>query len=169
MSVWVGTVGDTQIATRLAARYTENFDGSDYTIGQFFQLGAIDQCWNRDVGVNYAWTPEDNVTTFSSGPSSDHTTGSGQFLYSARFFGGNPAQVLTTSVYSPLINLSPLNTPELTFWYHMFGGDIDSLVVDVFDGNGWTNVNNLVGPQQTVKPKPGKRRWSISVPLPMTL
>lgn len=147
-SEWVGPVGDTTDCNPVSAPYLEDFEGTSWTIGIGFTPGNIDQCWNRDEQANYIWTPGTGTTfSFNTGPSGDHTTGSGQYLYSEGFFGFN--QTTMTTVETGLIDLSPLNVPELSYWYHMFGGDIDSLTVDVFDGSSWTSISSFAGQQQT--------------------
>lgn len=151
VSVWQGPVGDTTDCNPIAAPYTENFDGSSFVVGATaFIAGALDPCWSRDNGLNYMWAPQTTVTTTTTGPSTDHTTGSGKFLHTQRAFG-TVTQTQMTTVTSPLIDLTALTIPEMTFYYHMFGADIDSLQVEVFDGSTWTRVYGLAGQQQTSK------------------
>src|SRR5690606_3395526 len=78
-----------------------------------------------------------------------------KFLYTHRTFG-TVIQSNSGTVISPLINTVPLITPELSFWYHMFGADIDSLVLELFDGASWHHELTLAGQQQTSKNAPWK-------------
>ncbi len=150
VSGWIGEVTGRTDCNPVSAPYTENFDGAQWTIGTFTVPGGIDQCWYRDETVNYQMTPMTTVTAFSTGPTADHTTGTGKFLAAQRFFG-TLTQSMEGVVESKLIDLSTLTTPELTFWYHMFGADIDSLRLDVFNGQSWTREGVIVGQQQTSK------------------
>lgn len=153
LSAWTGPVSGTTDCNPVPAPYTETFNGTQWTIGTLTVPGNMRPCWYRDETVNYQMTPMNTITSFSTGPNADHTTGSGKFLAAQRFFG-----TLTPSaegvVESRLIDLSPLNIPELTFWYHMFGADIDSLRVDIFDGQNWNREGAIVGQQQAAKTDP---------------
>ncbi len=150
VSVWTGPAGDTTDCIAVSAPWVEDFESSLWQLGTFTTPGNIDPCWNRQPGGNYIWTTGQNGTqSFNTGPSVDHTLGnsSGKFLYSEGFFGFNQSRVGV--IETPLIDLSPLNVPEFTFWYHMFGQQIDSLVVEVSDGVSWTREFSLAGAQQT--------------------
>lgn len=153
LSAWTGPVTGKTDCNPVSAPYTENFSGSQWTIGTLTVPGNLDQCWYRDGLVNYQMTPMNTITTFSTGPNADHTTGSGKFLAAQRFFG-TLSQSMEGVVESRLIDLSSLTVPELTFWYHMFGADIDSLRVDIFDGQTWKREGAIIGQQQTSKTDP---------------
>ncbi len=152
VSVWIGSLIDTTDCNPVAAPWTEDFEGSAFTVGGFFSPGNIDGCWDRDPG-SYVWTTGQNgTTTFNTGPSGDHTTGSGKFLYTETFFG--VTQNTRTMVETQLIDLTTLTIPEFSFWYHMFGTDVDSLIVDVFDGTSWTREFSVTGQQQNADSDP---------------
>jgi PKD repeat protein len=51
-------------------------------------------------------------------------------------FGGADSDAEFTTAE---IDLDTLSTPELTFWWHGAGGNIDELEVDIFSGGTWTN------------------------------
>lgn len=86
---------------------------------------------------NIDWRTNNGSTPSSgTGPSSDHTTGtgSGKYLYleaSACF--QREAQLST-----PCIDLTSAAMPLLTFWYHMNGPSMGSLHVDVLSNGLWT-------------------------------
>lgn len=153
VSIWVGPVGDTTDCNPVSAPYVENFDGTNFTIAPPFgnNLGNIDQCWDREEGTNYGWTAETASPNFGTGPSADNTSGSGKFLYSDALFGFGLTQTTNTWVTTVLVDLTPLTIPELTFWYHMFGNNIDSLIVDISDGQSWTTELILSGQQQNAQ------------------
>ncbi|MDP5015614.1 MAG: hypothetical protein NWQ40_06635, partial [Schleiferiaceae bacterium] len=61
----------------------------------------------------------------------------------------------STQFLTPLINLTPLNVPELTFWYHAFGSQIAGAKVHVINSAGVaTQVWSSTGQQQTTKIAP---------------
>jgi len=51
-------------------------------------------------------------------------------------------------------NFSSLQTPELSFYYHMFGVSIASLHVDVYNGSWNNSVWSATGPQQNAQGDP---------------
>lgn len=150
VSVWEGPFSFTTLCLPVSAPYTENFDGNSFVVGTFFNdTGSVDACWNRGNTNNYFWKPGPPVfPSFNTGPSGDNTSGNGQYLYTeANGFGANT----TTHIESPLIDLSALTQPQLTFYCHMFGSDIQNLKVYVDDGSGYTLVNTQSGSQQNSK------------------
>jgi len=69
-----------------------------------------------------------NTATPNTGPSGDHTTGTGKYLYL------EPSIVCFNKgaqLISPCIDLTDAYVPALNFWYHAFGPDIGSLHVDL--------------------------------------
>ncbi|RYM32994.1 T9SS type A sorting domain-containing protein [Brumimicrobium glaciale] len=70
-----------------------------------------------------------NGSTLSSGtgPSSDHTSGSGKYLY---IEGSGPCNNSSARLYSPCIDLTGINNAQLSFWYHALGSSIGELHVD---------------------------------------
>lgn len=143
------------------APYAEPFTSSAWIVGGTFPnvLGEIDACYNRTVDNTYWWSPgPETFSSFQTGPSGDHTTGSGKYLFTnTQGFGGTAP--LIADFVTPQINLVPLNTPELTFWYHMFGAQIGTFIVQINNGSGWTTLTTITGQQQTSKTAP----WLESV------
>ncbi|AEV31855.1 PDK repeat-containing protein [Owenweeksia hongkongensis DSM 17368] len=151
VSEWIGPVRDTTDCIPVLAPYLETFDGNSWIIpNTTYVAGKIDPCWKQDNSVNYVWGARQMVSTFFTGPSVDHTSGTGKFLHAQNNLG-TADQSKSGTVVSPIINTIPLNTPELSFWYHMFGAGIDSLVIEVFDGYNWSREFALVGQQQVSK------------------
>ncbi len=149
-SNWLGPI---QIKTLCVAStpYTQNFDGSSWIAPlNFNDIGSVDDCFNRNENGNYSWVvgPE-QFPSFQTGPSSDHTTGTGKYVFTQPSFLGslNSDAILKTE----LIDLTTLTVPELSFWYHMFGNQIGTLTVDINDGSGWTQVFTKSGQVQTAK------------------
>lgn len=73
-----------------------------------------------------------------TGPTVDHTLGTaaGKYIYleASGCFGK------TANLLSPCIDLTTAPSPQLTFWYHMWGPAMGVLHVDIFSqGGGWIN------------------------------
>ncbi|MCB0769244.1 MAG: hypothetical protein KDC00_02435 [Flavobacteriales bacterium] len=114
--------------------YTEDFESG---IGQWRQGYADDIDWTRISGG----TPSNNT-----GPSADHTTGSGQYIYTEASDPNFPNKV--AELYGPCVDLNGFTSAELKFWYHMFGANMGNLTVDVWNGSVWTNsIFTLTGAQ----------------------
>lgn len=89
------------------------------------------------------WRTDANGTgTGSTGPSGDHTSGSGNYLYlEGSGNGGSGCRNHMALLYSPCFDLSCANQPKLTWWYHAFGSAIGSLHVDIIaDGQLYEDV-----------------------------
>ena len=137
--------------------FTENFDNTTTYVRPTTTtgIGTIDACWGRTSSPNgaYQWVPGPPAfpNTFT-GPGTDHTSGSGQWMfahYTAFTSGTAQARLLT-----PPISLANTTSPELIFWYHMFGFSIGSLQVQVNvvgGGGGWTTISTISGQQQTTQ------------------
>jgi PKD repeat protein len=116
-----------------------------------FLLGVVDGQNNwigtPGLGTGYDWYANSGQTSsFDTGPASDHTTGTGLYAYteaSAPAILGEIARIETRT-----IDLSTATAPQLVFWYHMYGVDIDDLVVDVDGGSGWVTALTIAGQQQ---------------------
>ena len=143
----------------IASPWLENFDGPNWVTSPALQAyGAIDTCWSRPLGTNYWWRPSSGPTPTglvanATGPSADHTTGSGKYVHGEALNGSGVALLR-----SPNVLLAGLITPELRFYYHQFGAQIDSLVVKVFRNGAETRVWGNT--QQTASPT---APWSEAV------
>ncbi len=73
----------------------------------------------------------------STGPDTDHTTGTatGKYIYLEASTCFNNEAVLL----SPCIDLTSSQTPQLLFWYHLYGSNTGELHVDVFGDGAWSN------------------------------
>lgn len=158
LSSWVGSVTAETDCNPVAAPLIENFDGASWvqgTTGGQAAPGTLAACWKANPNSDFTFTPGQNGTpSNNTGPAADHTSGTGQFLYSETYynFGGfNPNE---TRLSTPLVDLSSSILPELKFYYHMFGGDITSMEVRVFNGSAWTSVLSLTGQQNTSSADP---------------
>lgn len=76
--------------------------------------------------------------TGGTGPSSDHTSGNGNYLYlETSGNSGSGCQNKQAELHSPCFDLRGTNQPELSFWYHMLGSSIGTLHVDAFVEGQW--------------------------------
>lgn len=130
--------------------YVENFDAfndcnslcQDGNCGSAFTSSG----WKNTVGGGDAddWSVRSGSTpTFNTGPAGDHTSGTGKYLF-VESSGCNNNQL---TFNTPCFDLSPLNSPFLLFWYHMFGTDQGSLTLEINDGSGWTPLWTKSGDQ----------------------
>lgn len=132
--------------------FTENFDAltlcSNATdceatnceiSGNFFNLQNItedDIDWRVFSG---------STASTGTGPISDHTSGSGNYIYTE---ASNGCYLEEAVLESSCIDLSGIDAPYLFFWYHMYGTNIGSLSVDIYDGITWvSNVFSRTGNQ----------------------
>ncbi|MDX5326997.1 MAG: right-handed parallel beta-helix repeat-containing protein [Bacteroidota bacterium] len=136
----------------IPAPHLENFEGLTNTTYQ----GTWQNCWVAQSGTS----SNDLVWRVNSGGTFTGGTGplgafhGNKYIYLESSYG-NPgdSSILLTTFY----DLSTLNTPGLSFYYHMFGSSINTLRIDVYDGRTWTNgLAYLNGAQQVYQSDPWK-------------
>jgi len=156
VSVWEGPFSFTTLCnpTTFTGSYTEGFEGTAWTTGTGATNAnnAIDACWGRDPGAptggfggaNYSWgTGTGGTATGNTGPSGAHA--GTKYIY-AEASGGQNQDV--AEITSPLIDLSPLTTPTLEFYYHRYGASVGGLNVQVWSQTlGWVTVLSKSGGQ----------------------
>ena len=92
------------------------------------------------IGVDSIdWRTHSGATgTGGTGPASDHTTGSGKYLYlEGSGNGGSGCTNKEAKALMPCLDLSGTNNPTLSYWYHSYGSGIGSLHVDVLTEGKW--------------------------------
>jgi len=146
--VFIGPFSFTTACLPVMAPFTEDFDNTSNWSGT-----TIDPCWSSSNSSGHTWQANSGTTPSSNtGPDSDNTTGSDQYLYTETS-STSPA---TTTLFSPLIDVSNLNVPFVSFFYHRFGATMGTLKVEINDGTGWQTIITLVGPDQTASSDPWK-------------
>ncbi len=149
-SVWNGPLTFRTMCLPQPAPYFEHFDGPDWVKQTgYFSPGSINTCWRREHDEGFYWdTGPPFVVTTNTGALNDHTTGGGKYLVSdvVNFIARDTAVIL-----SPQIDLSTLSSPEMTFWYHMYGNSIVGLRLEIDTGNGWMLLDTINGQQQTAQ------------------
>jgi len=157
LSPWIGPFTFYTTCLPFTAPYTDNFDGGTWDNGTLFSAedSQIDQCWSANPAPNpnnfdYGWRVRQGpVGSFGTGPLADHTTGTGNYVYTESSGGSSGS---TASLTSPQIDITALTAPpQLSFWYHFYGAQIGSMNVQVSNNFGltWTTLLTLSGQQQT--------------------
>ena len=135
----------------VSAPIIEDFDGSNWASGTGFgnDGSTIDNCWSRiPDGTNgdYFWGTR-TATTGSTGTGPSAANTGTNYIYTEATNGVTGDEAFFVS---PLMDLSTLNEPALTFYYHMFGVNMGTLSVDVDAGSGFDlDVFSISGEQQS--------------------
>jgi len=141
--IWSFTTAVEQIVTTFP--FNETFDG-------FIEIGSGND-WQNSADDNFDWSVNSGGTpSTGTGPSADHTSGSGNYLYTESSSPNYP--YLSAWLLSPFFDITLLANPSLEFWYHMFSTEADTppemgdLHVDIFAFGDWiTNVALIEGNQ----------------------
>ena len=135
--------------------FVENFDAfptSPQGSGNEPNPNAFPNGWvneQTDDGPQDWYAGVGNTPSANTGPTGDHTTGSGVYLY-IEDSGRDNDEV---SLLTPFFNLTSLGNGRLAYWVHsnanvagaFYGGDssFNDLKVDYFDGVNWTNLDSV--------------------------
>jgi len=104
----------------------------------FEEGGVMPYAWINDTGDDFDWTVNSGGTPSSNtGPSGDHTTGSGYYVYTESTNPNFPNKI--AYLLTPQFDLSSLTSIEMKFWYHMYGDAMGSLHIDVYHNDAWIN------------------------------
>jgi hypothetical protein len=129
------------------------------------EICNLSQGWYNVMNIQgdaIDWRTDENGTgTGGTGPSADHTSGIGNYLYlEGSGNSGSGCTYKEAILHSPCLDLTNVIQPNLSFWYHAYGGSIGSLHLDVIaDGNLYPDVMPVVQGDQ------GNQWDSISVDL----
>ena len=112
---------------------------ADFPYSEDFEhAGTLPSGWAHDTGHDFNWRLDAGGTSSSStGPSVDHTSGatSGYYLYTEASSPNYPSK--EAGILSPSFDISSLPNPVLSFWYHMYGGAMGTLHVDLLSEGVW--------------------------------
>jgi hypothetical protein len=108
----------------------------DYTTQAIFM--TTDNSGSYDVFTNSGTT-----ASTLTGPSAGNG-GSGTYVY----FEGSGGFNGETNYITETFDFSTYNSPQISYYYHMFGLDIGSLALQVNVGSGWTSLWSVSGMQQ---------------------
>lgn len=132
--------------TSVTLPYTQNFDNftnCSTAWGCEDITCTLSDGWfnlpNQNDVDSIDWRTHSGATgSGTTGPSQDHTTGSGKYLYlEGSGNGGSGCQNHEAQLNSPCFDLTGTNTPTVSYWYHAFGGAIGSLHLDVLSQGQW--------------------------------
>lgn len=128
--------------------YTQNFDNfntGSVPLGEYWeQLDDDDLDWTVQTGPTPSRIDDPPDET---GANSDHTSGNGKYLFTEAS-GGNSNKEMV--MVTPIFNFKPVNTAELSFWYHMFStdGTMGTLHIDICADGVWdVDVITITGDQ----------------------
>lgn len=152
-SLWVGPYTFTTPCTAVNAPWLDDVETHTPTTN-----ATIENCWSTNpTGAtnNYRWNIDGAGSTpsGSTGPSAAYS-GNNYFYIEA----SNGSQFDVAELYSPLIDVSSLNTPELEFYFHMYGASMGDLYIDISDGSNWVTVDTIIGQQQISDTDPWLKR-----------
>ncbi|MCD4698753.1 MAG: hypothetical protein K8S16_21180, partial [Bacteroidales bacterium] len=110
---------------------------------------TLEQNWSNETGDDIDWDIYDGHNDWvGTGPVEDHTPGSGgNYLYTESSSCYNSTGYITSPVY----DFTSLASPELRFWYFMYGAAMGTLSVQVSvdGGSSWSSdLWSLSGNQQ---------------------
>ncbi|WP_417602256.1 PKD domain-containing protein [Owenweeksia hongkongensis] len=146
-SIWYGPISVCTPCATIAAPYTQDFEGSDWSTGTG-ALNTAGTCWTRtpDASSTYRWQTNTGATGSSStGPSSGFG-GSGKYVYTEASFGSSGA---LAQLKMPNMDFSSLTQPTLAFSYHMYGAGISELYILLDDGTQTDTIWSISGAQQS--------------------
>ncbi|MBL0342033.1 MAG: S8 family serine peptidase [Bacteroidetes bacterium] len=137
--------------------YSENFE-------TFVNCPTTNDCELTQCGLLNGWQNQTNIEvddidfrtsqgstpSVNTGPDFDHNPGTntGKYIYLEASACFNKEAI----VVSPCFDLTTALTPELKFWYHMYGATMGNLHVDVFANGVWQNdvIPLITGNQGTI-------------------
>ncbi len=141
--------------------YHESFDGRTWRPDSFpswYNVSyEIDKNWRSvpwdDINAyGFKWVVNDDSTkSVGTGPTSDHS-GSGNYLYTETGSSSSHA-----ALYSPYLDLSAQQYSELSFWYHMRGKGMGTLLIEQLINSTWQRLDSISGPQQMASTEPWKK------------
>lgn len=134
----------------LSTPYLEDFESSQFQVVPRTNLyrngGKIDSCWSRSDTTRFHFLTGTGLTLYANtGPSGGWPGRLGKYIYTALGYGTANA---STQLISPEIDLSTATNPQLKFWYHMYGNEIDSLIIEGGNGSNWQVLDVIKGQQQ---------------------
>lgn len=118
--------------------YKETFDKvSDLRLNNIFDHIYLGSGWENDyLNDDFEWWPWSSDTyKDGTGPSYDHTSGKGKFLYTESYFLEGESGVM--NLCSPYFNVNSLTQPFISFWHHMFAESMEmgTLYLDIYSAN----------------------------------
>ena len=116
----------------------------------------IADCWSsapNNTTNAYRWNTSTGSVGLQTGPSGAYSDSQFYYTHASKGAPGDSAYLIT-----PMIDISSLNQPTLSFYYHMYGSDMGNLIVQIENGAGWISIDSLTGQQQTSKSSPWMKK-----------
>lgn len=131
----------------ISAPFIEDFES--FTPSTTFSL---ENCWTATSTTGFNWNVSSAGTPSSFTGATVANSGTNFFYTEASGAGVGDEAILT----SPDIDLTPVGTANVSYYYHMFGGQMGDLNVEVSDDNGatWTTIQTISGQQQASQTDP---------------
>ena len=125
-----------------AMPYVQDFDAltpNNAALSGCQAADNITDCWFNDLANTNNWVARSAATgSTGTGPSADHT-GGGNYA----FLETSGCNGVTSYLHSVGMDISALTSPEMRFWYHLYGTDMGSLTVEVSTDAGATWSGSL--------------------------
>ena len=165
IAIWTEVLGDSNLFNdRLTTNitnftrevsYFEDFEGfvADPACFGVNDADVLGGGWSMTSVGQGEWHVQDMTVCngtpgFQTGPNTDHTKGSGIFMY----LDGNSGE---GRLESPCIDFKNRAGAAMRFWYHKFGAGMSTMFVDVFADGVWNNgVLSIPGQTQTSEGAP---------------
>ncbi len=129
--------------------YSENFESG---------VGG----WTQDIGDNFDWTRDSGGTPSSgTGPN----TGQGDTWYMYIETSSPRSNGDTANFESPCFNLTSASAATFSFWYHIYGGNIGGLYVELSTDNGTSYPNLLWSQTSQVQTSNGQAYNQVNLDL----
>ena len=108
--------------------------------------GTYPAGWTTDPASTWNWRVHTGSTTsFGTGPSGDHTTGSGNYMYCET---SSPTTAGDTYILvPPCFDTTGVAAPAVDFWLHMYGATMGTFELQEWDGAAWVTTYTLSGDQ----------------------
>lgn len=130
--------------------YNEDFEGEPVTSASCTNLYNMQTAGWANTGASRSWFPDANGTTSTdtgpSGPGStttggvDHNPGTTTGIY--MYIETSCTAGQTAILESPAFDFTSVISPQLNFWYHMYGATMGTMFFEVTTNNGatWTQL-----------------------------
>ncbi|MCD4794206.1 MAG: S8 family serine peptidase [Bacteroidales bacterium] len=134
-STWSFTTGNASTS----ALFTENFDA--------LTEPNVPSNWIQETSDDFNWESESGTTPSGNTGPDDDVTGGGKYIYTEASDPNYPNK--TAVIYTPYLDLSAVTGAELDFYYHMYGANMGTLNVDIFDNGEWHSILSKSGEQHS--------------------
>lgn len=118
--------------------------------------------WTHDGGDDLNWT-NNNGGTISTGTGPNSAADGSYYMYVEASSPNSPSKV--TNLQSPCFDITGASTAQFTFKYHMYGGDMGTLKVELSTDNGATYPNTLWTQSGQVQTSNGQAWNTVSLNL----